>query len=75
MNIKVLGGGCRSCEALLKAVKEAVESRKINAEIEYITDMEKIMGYGLMSMPALMIDDKIVSSGKVLKTKEVEKFL
>lgn len=75
MNIKVLGGGCRSCEALLKAVKEAVESREINAEIEYITDMEKIMGYGLMSMPALMIDDKIVSSGKVLKTKEVEKFL
>ncbi len=75
MNIKVLGGGCRSCEALLKAVKEAVERREINAEIEYITDMEKIMGYGLMSMPALMIDDKIVSSGKVLKTKEVEKFL
>lgn len=75
MNIKVLGGGCRNCEALLKAVKEAVESKKINAEIEYITDMEKIMGYGLMSMPALMIDDKIVSSGKVLKTKEVEKFL
>ena len=74
MNIKILGGGCRSCEALLKAVKEAVESKGIDAEIEYITDMGKIMGYGLMSMPALMIDDKIVSSGKVLKIKEVDAY-
>lgn len=75
MNIKVLGGGCRSCEALLKAAKEAVEAKGIDAEVEYITDMEKIMGYGIMSMPALMIDDKLVSAGKVLKSKEVEKLL
>ena len=75
MNIKVLGGGCKSCEALLKSVKEAVASKGINAEVEYITDMEKIMGYGVMSMPALMIDDRIVSAGKVLKAKEVEKLL
>jgi len=75
MNIKVLGGGCRSCEALLKAAKEAVAAKGIDAEIEYITDMEKIMGYGIMSMPALMIDDKLVSAGKVLKSKEVEKLL
>ena len=75
MNIKVLGGGCRSCEALLKAAKEAVAAKGIDAEFEYITDMEKIMGYGIMSMPALMIDDKLVSAGKVLKSKEVEKLL
>lgn len=75
MNIKVLGGGCRNCEALLKATKEAVAAKGIDAEVEYITDMEKIMGYGIMSMPALMIDDKLVSAGKVLKSKEVEKFL
>ncbi len=75
MNIKVLGGGCRSCEALLKAAKEAVVAKGIDAEVEYITDMEKIMGYGIMSMPALMIDDKLVSAGKVLKSKEVEKLL
>jgi small redox-active disulfide protein 2 len=75
MNIKVLGGGCRSCETLLKATKEAVAAKGIDAEVEYITDMEKIMGYGIMSMPALMIDDKLVSAGKVLKSKEVEKLL
>jgi len=75
MNIKVLGGGCRSCEALLKAAKEAVEKKGIPAEVEYITDMEKIMKYGIMSMPALMIDDKVVSAGKVLKVKDIEKLL
>ena len=75
MNIKVLGGGCRSCEALLAATKEAVSMKGIDAEVEYITDMEKIMGYGIMSMPALMIDEKLVSAGKVLKVKDVEKLL
>lgn len=75
MNIKVLGGGCKSCEALLKAAKEAVESKGLDAKVEYITDMEQIMKYGVMRMPALMIDDKIVSVGKALKAKEVEKLL
>ena len=75
MDIKVLGGGCRSCEALLTATKKAVEKKGIDADVEYITDMEKIMGYGVMSMPALMIDGKVVSAGKVLKAKDVEKIL
>ena len=52
-----------------------MRKKGIDAEVEYITDMEKIMGYGIMSMPALMIDDKIVSVGKVLKAKDVEKLL
>ncbi len=75
MNIKVLGGGCKKCEALLKATKAAVASKGIDADVEYITDMERIMNYGVMNMPALMIDDKIVSAGKVLKEKEVAKYL
>ena len=75
MNIKVLGGGCCKCENLLAAVKEAVAEKAIEAEIEYITDMAKIMEYGIMSTPALMIDNKIVSMGRVLKTKDVLKFL
>lgn len=75
MNIKVLGGGCKSCKALVRSAKEAVANKGIDAEIEYITDMEKIMNYGVMSMPALMIDNKIVSAGKVLKAKDVEKLL
>lgn len=75
MNIKVLGGGCCKCENLLGAVKEAVAEKGIDAEIEYITDMAKIMEYGIMSTPALMIDKKIVSMGRVLKAKDILKLL
>ena len=75
MNIKVLGGGCCKCENLLEAVKEAVAEKGIAAEIEYITDMARIMEYGIMSTPALMVDNKIVSMGRVLKAKDVLKYL
>ena len=75
MNIKVLGGGCCKCENLLEAVKEAVAEKGIAAEIEYITDMAKIMEYGIMSTPALMVDNTIVSMGRVLKAKDVLKYL
>lgn len=75
MNIKVLGGGCCKCENLLGAVKEAVAEKGIEAEIEYITDMSKIMEYGIMSTPALMIDNKVVSMGRVLKAKDVAKLI
>ena len=60
---------------MLEAVKEAVAEKGINAEIEYITDMAKIMEYGIMSTPALMIDNKVVSMGRVLKAKDVAKLL
>ena len=75
MNIKVLGGGCCKCENLLSAVKEAVAQKGIDAEIEYITDMARIMEYGIMSTPALMVDNKVVSMGRVLKAKEVSKYI
>ena len=75
MNIKVLGGGCCKCENLLSAVKEAIAEKGIVAEIEYITDMTKIMEYGIMSTPALIIDNKVVSMGRVLKAKDVAKML
>ena len=60
---------------LLEAVKEAVAEKGVGAEIEYITDMAKIMEYGIMSTPALMVDNKVVSMGRVLKAKEVLKYL
>ena len=75
MNIRVLGGGCCKCEYLLEAVKEAVGEMGSNAEIEYMTDMARIMEYGIMSTPALMVDDKVVSMGRVLKAKDVLKYL
>ena len=75
MNIKVLGGGCCKCENLLGAVKEAVAEKGIEAEIEYITDMSRIMEYGIMSTPALMVNNKVVSMGRVLKAKDIAKLL
>lgn len=75
MNIKVLGGGCCKCEGLLANVKEAVEHAGVNADIEYITDFATIASYGIMSTPALMVNDKIVSMGKVLRSSEIEKYL
>lgn len=75
MNIKVLGGGCCKCENLLGAVKEAVAEKGIEAEIEYITDMARILEYGILSTPALMIDNKVVSVGCVLKAKDVLKLI
>ena len=67
--------GCRKCETLLASVKEAVAEKGIEAEIEYVTDMARIMEYGIMSTPALMIDNKVVSMGRVLKAKDVMKLL
>ena len=73
--IKVLGSACKSCHALLEATQEAVHSMGLTIEIEYVTDMEKIMQYGVMSMPALVVNEQVASMGKVLKSKEVEKLL
>ena len=73
--IKVLGAGCKSCHEQYENAKKAVENLGLNVEVEYITDMEKVMSYGVMSMPALLVNDKIVSVGKVLKPGEIEKLL
>lgn len=73
--IKVLGAGCKSCHEQYENAKKAVENLGLNVKVEYITDMEKVMSYGVMSMPALLVNDKIVSVGKVLKPKEIEKLL
>ena len=73
--IKVLGSGCKNCHALWEASNEAVQNMGLNVAVEYVTDMEKIMGYGVMSMPALVVNEKVVSMGKVLKAADVEKLL
>lgn len=73
--IKVLGSGCKNCHDLLENTKKAIMSLGLSAPVEYITDMQKIMEYGVMSMPALVVNEKVVSMGKVLKSADVEKLL
>ena len=74
-SIKVLGAGCKSCHAQYENAMAAVKTMGLDTEVEYITDMEKVMGYGVMSMPAIVVNEKVVSMGKVLKTADVEKLL
>lgn len=71
--IKVLGSGCKSCHDLFEHVQKVVQSMEILVRVEYVTDMQKIMEYGVMSMPALVVNEKVVSAGKVLKPADVEK--
>ena len=73
--IKVLGAGCKSCHEQYENAKEAVKTLGMSVEVEYITDMQKVMEYGIMSMPALVVNEKVVSQGKVLKATDVEKLL
>ena len=73
--IKVLGAGCKSCHEQYENAKKAVEEMGLSVEVEYITDMEKVMSYGVMSMPAVVVNEKVVSMGKVLKAADVEKLL
>lgn len=69
--IKVLGAGCKSCHELYENSKQAVNDMGLSVEVEYITDMQKVMEYGVMSMPALVVNEKVVAMGKVLKSADV----
>lgn len=71
MKIKVLGVGCANCKLLLERVKEAIRDSGVQAEIAYITNMKEIMKFNVMSMPGLVINDKVVSTGKVLSKEEI----
>ena len=73
--IEVLGSGCASCHTQFENVKEVVKKMGISAEVEYVTDLQKVMEYGVMSMPALVVNKKVVAMGKVLKANEIEKLL
>ena len=73
--VKVLGAGCKSCHELYENTKTAVKNAGLAVEVEYVTDMEKVMAYGAMSMPALVVNEKVVSVGRVLKPAEIEKLL
>lgn len=75
MNIKILGTGCPNCEKLEANTKQALEELKIKAELEKITDMEKIMSYGIMSMPAIVADGNVISYGVIPSVSEIKKLL
>lgn len=70
-NIKILGSGCSKCNMLEEATIEALQKLGMDDKVEHITDLVEIVGYGVMTTPALVVDNKVVSYGKVLSTEEV----
>ena len=65
LNVKVLGSGCTNCINLEKLCREVIAENQIDAEIEKVTDFKDIMSYGIMSTPGLVLNGKVVSSGKL----------
>lgn len=74
-SIKILGSGCAKCNELESNTKAALEQLGMDSVIDHVTDFVKIASYGVMSTPALVVDGKVVSYGKVLKTNDVIKIL
>lgn len=74
-SVKVLGSGCAKCNRLEAATKTALLQLGMDSSIDHVTDFAQIAAYGVMTTPALVVDGKVVSYGKVLKTDEVVKIL
>ena len=72
VRIKILGSGCAKCHALEKSVRAALEELHLEAAIDDVTDFSQIAAYGVMTTPALVVDGKVVSYGKVLKKDEAK---
>lgn len=75
MIIKILGSGCNKCVTLKENTEMALKEMGVEAEIIKVTDFKDIMAYGVMTTPALVIDEKVVSFGKTLKPKEIVKII
>ena len=71
MEIKVLGTGCAKCNMLEQVTKDAVARLGLDVEVQHVTDMAEIMRYGVMSTPALVVDDQVRLAGRVPKVDDV----
>jgi len=75
MKIKVLGTGCANCRNLEKAVKKAVDELSVTISVEKEEDIRNIMKYGIMRTPGLVIDEKVVLSGRVPSVDELKEII
>ena len=73
--VKVLGSGCAKCNALEQAVREALAELNMETAIDHVTDFTQIAAYGVMTTPALVVDGRVVSYGKVLKKEEAKELI
>jgi small redox-active disulfide protein 2 len=73
--VKILGSGCANCRKLEAVAREAAASAGVEAEFVKVTDMKTIVDYGVLSTPGLVIDEKLVSSGRIPTQAEVKQWL
>lgn len=74
--IKILGSGCPNCQRLENQARQAIgELKKEDAQVEHVYDMDKIIAYGVMSTPALVIDEVVKSSGRIPDVEEIKEWL
>ena len=73
--IEILGTGCQKCMKLAKNAEDAAKAKGGEYEVEKVTDLTRIMSYGVMMTPGLVVDGKVKSVGKVLTNEEIEKLL
>ena len=71
MEIKILGTGCTKCQKLAEAAAEAAKVHNLDFQISKVTDIAQIMDYGVMSTPALVVDDQVVMSGRLASVEEI----
>jgi small redox-active disulfide protein 2 len=71
MQIKVLGAGCPNCKRLEKLAREAVADLGVDATVTKVTEFDQIMAYDILSTPALVIDERVVASGRVPRKDEI----
>lgn len=75
MDIKILGPGCANCHRLEERTREALSTLNLDAQVENITDVGDIASYGIMRTPGLVVDDRVVVSGRVPTVTEIQKLL
>jgi small redox-active disulfide protein 2 len=75
MEIKILGPGCPKCKTLEKLTREVVEQSGIDATVTKVDDIVAIMNYGVMTTPALVIDEKVVMKGRVPSAEEIKRLI
>ena len=73
--IEILGTGCQKCMKLAKNAEDAERAKGSEYEVEKVTDLQKILSYGVMMTPGLVVDGKVKSVGKVLTVEEIEKLI
>ena len=75
LNIKILGSGCANCKRLEAITRKVVEDNNLEAEIEKVTDMAEIMKYPILATPGLVVNEKLVSAGRIPTAAEIANWL